>query len=279
MSVEDPAYCNAPVSLTKVVRISTNVKADFSMAPDPACTPLTYQFRNLSFNGQTFTWEFGDGTSFTGFAPPQKTYPSVGTYTVKLTVRDPNTCNVTDQITKTLLVAPSTPPMAAFTFSPDPSQENTPTQFFNNSANAIRYKWDFGDGSQSTLTNPQHQYVASAINDVCLIAINTMECADTVCQKVESKIVIYFDVPNAFTPNGDGKNDKLGVRGFGIVKMNFRIYNRWGQLVFQSADPSQGWDGYYQGRLQPMDVYSYTLELEMYTGDRYTKKGDITLLR
>jgi gliding motility-associated-like protein len=279
MSIEDPAYCNAPVSITKVVRISTNVKADFSMAPDPACTPLTYQFRNLSFNGQTFTWEFGDGTTFTGFAPPLKTYAAIGTYIVKLTVTDPNTCNVTDVMTKTLVVAPSTPPVAAFSWSPNPSEENTPTQFLNNSSNAVKYKWDFGDGSQSTQMNPQYQYVASAINDVCLIAINTMECADTVCQKVESKIVIYYDVPNAFTPNGDGKNDKVTVRGFGIVKLDFRVYNRWGQLVFRSTDPSQGWDGYYQGRLQPMDVYGYTLELEMYTGERFTKKGDITLLR
>lgn len=279
LSIEDPVYCNAPVAITKTVRIATDLTADFSMTPDPACTPLTYQFKNLSFNGQTFTWDFGDGTTFTGFAPPLKTYATTGTYRVKLTATDPNTCNVTDDTTKILVVLPGTPPQAAFTYSPNPSLENTPTQFINGSTNALRYNWDFGDGNQSTQSNPQHQYVASAINDVCLIATNAQGCADTVCQKVESIIVIYYDVPNAFTPNGDGKNDKVAVRGFGIIKVNFRIYNRWGQLVFQSTDPSQGWDGYYQGRLQPMDVYGYTLEVEMYTGERFTKKGDITLLR
>jgi gliding motility-associated-like protein len=279
LTIEDIAYCNAPVTVTKTVRMSTDVTANFSMAPDPACTPLTYQFKNLSFNGQTFTWDFGDGTTFTGFAPPLKTYATTGTYRVKLTATDPNTCNVTDDTTMTLVVLPGTPPVAAFTYSPNPSLENTPTQFINASTNAIRYRWDFGDGNGSTQANPQHQYVASAINDVCLTAINSQGCENKVCQKVESLIVIYYDVPNAFTPNGDGKNDKVGVRGFGIVKMNFRIFNRWGQLVFQSTDPSQGWDGYYQGRLQPMDVYGYTLEVEMYSGDKYTKKGDITLLR
>ena len=279
LSIEDPAYCNAPISITKPVRIARNVKADFSMAPDPDCTPLTYDFTNLSFNGKTFTWDFGDGTTFTGFTPPRHTYATTGTYVVKLSVTDPNTCNVTSDTTKVLVVVPGTPPVASFTYSPVPSLENTPTQFINNSSNAIRYKWDFGDGVRSTQTNPQHQYVSSAINNVCLIALNTLGCADTVCQKVESIVVQYYDVPNAFTPNGDGKNDKVGVRGFGIVKMNFRIYNRWGQLVFQSTDLSQGWDGYYQGRLQPMDVYGYTLDVEMYSGEKYTKKGDITLLR
>jgi gliding motility-associated-like protein len=50
-----------------------------------------------------------------------------------------------------------------------------------------------------------------------------------------------LDVPNAFSPNGDGKNDQVRVRGFGIGKMMFRIYNRWGQVVFETADPNLGW--------------------------------------
>jgi gliding motility-associated-like protein len=87
------------------------------------------------------------------------------------------------------------------------------------------------------------------------------------------------DVPNAFTPNGDGKNDKVFVRGFGIAQMNFRIYNRWGQLVFESASQSYGWDGRYKGELQPMDAYAYTLIVQYGDGTVVNKKGDITLIR
>jgi gliding motility-associated-like protein len=61
--------------------------------------------------------------------------------------------------------------------------------------------------------------------------------------------------------------------------MTFKIYNRWGQLVFQSADPLNGWDGRFKGTLQPMDSYGYTLEVEFSNGTRATKKGDITLIR
>jgi gliding motility-associated-like protein len=61
--------------------------------------------------------------------------------------------------------------------------------------------------------------------------------------------------------------------------MTWRIYNRWGQLVFQSDNPYDGWDGTYRGVVQPMDVYAYTLEAEFSDGTRATKKGDITLIR
>ena len=104
-------------------------------------------------------------------------------------------------------------------------------------------------------------------------------CQDTVCRQVQSLINPGLDVPNAFTPNGDGINDKVYVRGFGIARMTFRIFNRQGLMVFQSASPAIGWDGKYKGVLQPMDAYAYTLEVQFTDGNTLTKKGDITLLR
>jgi gliding motility-associated-like protein len=112
-----------------------------------------------------------------------------------------------------------------------------------------------------------------------LIAFNSLGCSDTVCQPISARVIPLLDIPNAFTPNGDGVNDQVLVRGFGIVKMNFRIYNRWGQLVFQSGDQATGWDGKYKGALQPMDAYAYILDVEFTDGSRTTKKGDITLIR
>jgi gliding motility-associated-like protein len=88
-----------------------------------------------------------------------------------------------------------------------------------------------------------------------------------------------YDVSNAFTPNGDGVNDVIYVRGFGITKMTWHIYNRWGTLVYLGTNMSDGWDGKYNGKLQPQDVYQYTLEVEFSDKSKSIKKGDITLLK
>ena len=92
-------------------------------------------------------------------------------------------------------------------------------------------------------------------------------------------IVPRLDLPNAFTPQSNSLNSVVYVQGFGIGRMKWRIYNRFGNLVFESSSQEVGWDGKYKGVLQPMDVYAYTLEVEFTDGTRATKKGDITLLR
>ena len=87
-------------------------------------------------------------------------------------------------------------------------------------------------------------------------------------------------MPNAFTPGRFGVNSILKVDGYGIGPMTFRIFNRWGQKVFETNNRKIGWDGNFNGKPQPMDVYTYTLDI-LYT-DSKTKKtltGDITLIR
>jgi gliding motility-associated-like protein len=96
---------------------------------------------------------------------------------------------------------------------------------------------------------------------------------------VEAKIVTGVVVPNAFTPNNDGKNDVLYIKAYGVSKMTFRIYNRLGQKVFESSSLQNGWDGRYKGVLQPTDAYAYTLDIEFYDGKKERLKGDITLIR
>jgi gliding motility-associated-like protein len=88
-----------------------------------------------------------------------------------------------------------------------------------------------------------------------------------------------LDVPNAFTPGKFGRNSIVRVEGFGITRMSWTIYNRWGQKVFESRDRRAGWDGTFKGQLQPMDVYAYTLDVEFSDGTKARKTGDITLIR
>jgi gliding motility-associated-like protein len=141
----------------------------------------------------------------------------------------------------------------------------------------------FGDGDSLITIRPDttvaHLYNASGTFNTCLIAYNSSGCTDTSCQAIAVTVTSLLDVPNAFSPNGDGQNDRIYVKGFGIDQMTWTIYNRWGTVVYRGTDPNEGWDGTYNGRIQPQDVYHYTLVVQFSSKERATKKGDITLLR
>ena len=279
LTLVDTAYCNAPDTLKKIISIAPLVVAQFE-TPPTGCVPYTAKFKNTSIAGQTFIWDFGDNTTSTA-TNPVHTYNTPGAYTITLIANDPNTCNLADTTTATINVFPI--PVSNFTFSPDPPVENTPTSFNNlASLDAVKFKWLFGDGD-SLLTNSRstvkHQYNATGTYNACLIAINSAGCADTLCQDVRAVVVALVDVPNAFTPQSGDINGKVFAKGFGITKMRFIIWNRWGQKVFETNDKDIGWDGKYQGVIQPMDVYVYTLDVEFFDGTKAVKKGDISLIR
>lgn len=276
--LNDSNYCNAPDSMTVVLRVAPLVDARFEV-PGPACAPFEANFVNTSLAGESFFWDFGDGGTSTDVNPVH-TYNKPGSYTVTLIAVDPNTCNVSDTTRFTLVV--SNKPTADFSTAPTPPEVNKPTVFTNLSTGGVRYTWYFGDGD-STVTNNSdnvsHQYRATGTYEACLVAYNQFGCPDTVCKAVSAIIEPLLDVPNAFTPGKFGKNAIIKVEGFGIARMTWKIYNRWGQKVFEALSPTQGWDGTFKGELQPMDVYAYTLDVEFSDGTKLRKTGDITLIR
>ncbi|MEJ7625260.1 MAG: PKD domain-containing protein [Ferruginibacter sp.] len=276
--INDTLFCNTPDSVMKTIRISPLVKAMF-ITPPIGCHPYTATFQNTSLAGTKFIWEFGDGTFDSVNVSPTHLYPATGSYNVRLIAIDTNTCNKVDTSAYfTIRVVDK--PIALFTWGPNPPQENKPVQFTNQSTGANRYLWFFGDGDSSIEVNPVHEYNETGNFDVDLIAYNDAGCSDTASLVVNTIIVPLLDVPNAFTPGKFGVNGFISVRGFGIGKMDFKIYNRWGQLMYQSQNRKQrGWDGLYKGQLQPMDVYTYTLDVEFTDGQKLRKTGDITLLR
>jgi gliding motility-associated-like protein len=282
LSLTDTAYCNYPLDTTEVVNVAQNVKAQF-VTPAVGCAPDSAVFNNTTIGGETYYWSFGDESpldSTYSDTPMVHYYLNPGTYTITLVATNPNTCNLIDSTSSTITLY--TKPAADFTYQPQPSQTNTPTVFVPTSSPAVRYLWLFGDGSSEVKTTPDtvvHQYIRTDTFQVCLLVTNAEGCTDTVCHPVPALISPLLDVPNAFTPGRFGTNAIVKVVGFGIVHMTWRIYNRWGQVVFQSDDPNIGWDGYYRGQMQPMDVYAYTLEADFSDGTHATKKGDITLIR
>ncbi len=274
----NPDYCNSPDSAVQTLRVNPIVKAIFT-SPALGCAPYVAFFKNESQAGTSFDWELENGTTFSTSTDATFTFTLPGTYRVRLIANDPSTCNLTDTSAFfTITVLPK--PTALADWSPNPPIENVPVKFTNmSSSGSIRFKWFFGDGDSSTLANPTHEYNATGTYTATLIAYNQLSCSDTFDLQVRVIIFPALDVPNAFTPGKFGENGIVRVRGFGIVKMNWNIYNRWGQLVFSSTSKNQGWDGTFKGKLQAMDVYAYTLEVEMSDGEKIRKTGDITLIR
>jgi len=274
----DTNYCNAPDSLERELRIAPLVKAQFETPPG-GCAPYDAHFNNTSLAGQQFFWDFGDGTT-SNAVNPNHLYQNVGTYTIRLIAIDSGTCNIIDSTQKTITI--SSKPTADFSHAPLPAPENKPTIFTNLSIGGVRYKWLFGDGDstiRTTMDTVLHQYNATGTYQACLITFNQFGCTDTICKPVDARVIPLLDVPNAFTPGKFGRNSVVRVEGFGIARMSWRIFNRWGQKVFESNDRRLGWDGTFKGQLQAMDVYAYTLDVEFSDGTKTRKTGDITLIK
>ncbi|MBA4167223.1 MAG: PKD domain-containing protein, partial [Chitinophagaceae bacterium] len=278
LTLTDTNFCNSPVTIDTFVRINPLVKAQF-VTPAGGCAPYTAIFDNTSLAGQTFDWDFGDGSTGNQ-ANPTHDYPTPGTYVVKLTAHDESTCNKISDTSMTITV--SAKPVAGFSYTPVVPVQNKPNIFTNLSTGGVRFNWLFGDGEgliKTSMDTALHQYNTTGAYHPCLVAINQFGCTDTTCQDIVVDILPLLDVPTAFTPGKFGRNAVVNVEGFGIGQLSWKIYNRFGQKVFETNDRRVGWDGRFNGQLQPMDVYTYTLDVIFTDGKKTRKTGDITLIR
>jgi gliding motility-associated-like protein len=277
--VFDTSFCNPYDTIKDTINFTDIVTAQIQDTSYKGCSPFTINFNDLGFGGKTFLWNFGDGSSST-LKNPSHTYTVVGTYHVSLYAFDPTTCDKKDSAFATVIVFPAAP-VTAFTASPTLVQylNNTTVQFTNTTTGATSYLWTFGDGDTSTTFNTSHLYEKDGVYKACLTASNFGPCPDSLCTSITVQIVPIIDVPNAFSPNGDGINDVLYVKGQGMASIDFKIFNRWGQLIFESRDMNIGWDGTYDSKPQEMEVYVWTLDGITLDGTPVSKKGNVTLLR
>ena len=176
------------------------------------------------------------------------------------------------------------PPTAAFETAPSSPVllSQAQVQFINRSLGAASYQWNFDDrGARSLAVNPSHHYAEEGVYQVQLIAIDArFACPDTATLPVE----VIFDgavaMPNAFTPNGDGRNDVFPVRYAGVVAGTWTVYDRWGHEVRRFPSLDQPWNGRTRsGDPAPEGVYVYRVEARLNDGREVQKSGTITLVR
>lgn len=254
------------------------------------CRPLTINPINTSQFAATYLWDFGDGMGTSTAVNPSYTYYNAGNYTITLTATGPG--GVTSVIGVDSAIVYDIP-VAAFVANPlVASAVSDPVTCINLSSGATSYIWDFGDGSTDNSVNPSHIYQTEGQYQIILIAISSFGCSDTfnLPSQITVEATTEIIVPNAFTPNGntgnggaydpsDLSNDVFHPNITGVKKYELSIYNRWGELIFESLDPKIGWDGYYREELCQQDVYVWKIKATSNTGEIIVRTGDVTLLR
>jgi gliding motility-associated-like protein len=117
-------------------------------------------------------------------------------------------------------------------------------------------------------------YTAHVVREACRATVTVeVDVRSELCEAGE------IFIPNTFTPNGDGQNDVFHVRGISVDEMYFAVYNRWGEMMFETKDKVQGWDGRYEGRDAEVGVFGWYLKVKCYNGEETFKKGNVTLIR
>ncbi|MBL4658485.1 MAG: PKD domain-containing protein, partial [Flavobacteriales bacterium] len=259
--------------------------ASFTSIPDCPNFP-TYFFDASSSDVVSWVWDFdGEGTS--ALASPTHTFNSTGTYDVRLIVKNNKGCLHTVNIN-----AESRPePVAGFTVNPDTTTNVTPfIDFFYAASGATSYIWNMGnDTSFTTFSDTNFTFIYSeedtATYLVQQIAINDFGCRDTFEFPVQIREDFTIFFPNTITPNGDGINETFLPLGIGLLsnvkKYNLSIFNRWGDIVFETNDIHQGWDGRANdGSDQTQStVYVWFVEMDVFGLGKHQAIGHLTLLR
>ncbi len=261
-------------------------QAFFTPSQNEGCVPLHIEFTNYSTEAVEYNWSFGDGGLSTE-KNPNYIFDEAGEYFVSLSSINSNgEISIHRELVKAY-------PLPELQFSIDKTADNTnelPVYFYNYTKGAVSYFWSFGDGAYSDATDPIHIYSKSGKYDVVLKATSAEGCSkEMTLSNILKKENSIIKIPNAFCPNPSGPNGGYYSNGENTnevfhpffeeipVEYQLRLFNRKGNLLFESKDINIGWDGYFMEKLQPHGVYIYKLRAKFENGESVVKMGDVTL--
>jgi gliding motility-associated-like protein len=260
---------------------------------DSGCAPITVDFFDTVTRPTnypvTYLWDFGNGITSTDEDPVGIVFDKAGYYNVILTVTNTaglGNCAVTDTMQ---LVDVYPVPVASFVSNPDyyttialPKFEFTSTSTVA-TGSIVKYDWDFGNGFTDTVANAVHRYGEDTAVYVVTHTVTTDKgCVDDTTKLIKIGPDITVFIPSAFSPDGagPGRNNKFFVVAQGYIGYNLKIYNRWGEMLFESHDPEkEPWDGTYQNQPAQQDVYMYVAKVIAFDNQEYSYTGTVTLLR
>ncbi|MFN5982990.1 MAG: T9SS type B sorting domain-containing protein [Fluviicola sp.] len=269
---------------TEDVIVTVTPAPVFTLNPTTSsgCSPLNVNFIATSPLGSSISWEFSNGVSFSSGNNHNVTFTNPGCVDLAVSVTN-NGCTAVQSFPSIACVSQG--PEASFVFNPTTlSLENTTANFINTSTNATNYFWNFGNTGFSILENPTHDFPSEAgFYTTELIATDANGCTDTasVIIQVEDEIIYY--IPNSFTPTGDEFNEiftPIFTSGFDPANYKFMVFNRWGEILFETTDHKIGWDGTYAGKIVQDGIYVYLIEYKSSVTDaKFEVTGHFSLLK
>jgi gliding motility-associated-like protein len=208
---------------------------------------------------------------------PSKVYNTAGNKIISFTVTDTKGCK--DSVAKNITVYNK--PSAVFSWNTTPmGGSNTLLKLNDRSTGAINWNWTDGFMNQSSGTNVDFNYTDSITVKIILTVSNAEGCLDTAQQIIRINPVVILHFPTAFSPNGDQINDLLKPEGVErVANYHLVIFNRWGEVVFETKRSNEFWDGNFMGREMPAGSYPYFIELVDLSGKKIAKNGIISLIR
>ncbi len=282
--------CGSSVSDFVVVNILQAPVVNLPEIVAQGCGPLTVLFEDHINDSGTFSyvWNFGDGTS-SNLKNPSHTYTQAGTYPVSVTKISTLGCQGQLSGPSSVTVYPT--PVAygvADKYITDITQPTFNLTDQSTGANSIL--WEFSPIDFATTPNTSYMYPDTGTYFVLLTASNSYGCVSDFEFSVAVISQNQLSVPNAFTPNPSGgnggsydasslSNEVFFARMGSVSQFHMIVYNRWGELIFETFDVNVGWDGYYRGELSPQDVYVWKIEAHFEDGSQVSDVGSLTLLR
>lgn len=279
--------CGNTLNATVELDVQTPPVIDLPAIIAEGCAPLTVDFPDLQLDPSiSYLWTLGNGSTST--SPSPVVIYQGGTYSVGLTVSTPLGCTSTSPTTG--LINAWTPPVAGFSASTyETTADNANIQFTDLSSGSIAtWTWNFGDGGTSNAINPSWTYNDVGTFAVDLFVTDVHGCTDEATQTITITPVYDVVIPTAFTPNGNNggaydpnalDNDVFYAFVRFVKDFRMRIFNRWGELIFESEDVRVGWDGYYRGELSPQDVYVVQTWIRFVDNREEQRLTDLTLFR
>ncbi len=247
-----------------------------SLLPTEGCSPLTVQFADTTGLGaQTVLWTLGDGTTSTDSSFSHN-YAVPGSYDVTLTVRNNAGCTADTVLADAVTVFPGVNGQISVAPNPVDAAAPTATLSGSGSGNILSWWWDLGsanpptaDGQQVTADFPN----VPGSYPVVLVITSSAGCIDTVYSIVTVIDPGVIQMPNVFSPNGDGSNDRFIPIDYKGALGTLEVYNRWGQMIFTTTSLAQGWSG----KGAPDGTYFYIVTPNDAKASSFT--GHVTLVR